>query len=150
MKAAEAVCQHLSLPLHVASFAAEYWTAVFESIVHDIAAGYTPNPDMRCNSVVKFGAMKKYAHDRVVGVDCIATGHYARLWNATSLKPIEEVELAIEEHSWLHAWGGKDNPLLLAAVYKGKDQSYFLAGVQGTSFRNDWQKYCSTEYRTGG
>ena len=116
MKAAEAVCQHLSLPLHVASFAAEYWTAVFESIVHDIAAGYTPNPDMRCtNSVVKFGAMKKYAHDRVVGVDCIATGHYARLWNA-SLKPIDEVELAIEEHSWLHAWGGKDNPLLLAAV----------------------------------
>jgi tRNA U34 2-thiouridine synthase MnmA/TrmU len=65
----------------------------------------------------------------------LATGHYARLWNA-SLKPIDEVELAIEEHSLLHAWGGKDNPLLLAAVYKGKDRSYFLAGVQGTYFRN--------------
>lgn len=129
-----AVCQHLSLPLHKTSFAAEYWTGVFEPFVDEIAAGYTPNPDVRCNSVVKFGAMKKYAHDRL-GVDYIATGHYARLWN-TDLEPIQDVELAIEEHSWLYAWGGLDNPLLLAGVDKTKDQSYFLAGVQGSNFRN--------------
>ena len=134
MNDAEAVCQHLSLPLHKTSFAAEYWTGVFEPFVNEIAAGYTPNPDVRCNSVVKFGAMKNYAHDRL-GVDCIATGHYARLWNA-KLEPLEEVELAMEKHRWLHAWNVNDNPLLLAAVDKTKDQSYFLAGVQGSNFRN--------------
>jgi tRNA U34 2-thiouridine synthase MnmA/TrmU len=134
IKDSEAVCQHLSLPLHKASFAAEYWTGVFEPFVDGIASGSRPNPDVGCNSIVKFGAMKKYAHERL-GVDWIATGHYARLWNR-SLEPTPDMEQAIEQHDWLYNWGANDNPLLLAGVDKTKDQSYFLAGVQGFNFRN--------------
>jgi len=33
-----------------------------------------------CNSVVKFGAMKKFAMEKL-GATGIATGHYARLWH---------------------------------------------------------------------
>lgn len=133
-KDAEAVCRHLSLPLHKASFAAEYWTGVFQPFVNGIAAGYMPNPDVGCNSVVKFGAMKNYALTRL-GADWIATGHYARLWNR-SLEPMLEVEREMDQHSWLYRWYKDDDPLLLAGVDKAKDQSYFLAGVQGCNFRN--------------
>lgn len=42
---AEAVCQALHIPLHHASFAAEYWTGVFEPFVQGISQGKTPNPD---------------------------------------------------------------------------------------------------------
>ena len=42
---AEAVCEALHIPLHRASFAAEYWTGVFEPFVEGIAQGRTPNPD---------------------------------------------------------------------------------------------------------
>lgn len=145
VKDAETVCRHLSLPLHKASFAAEYWTQVFEPFVDGIASGRTPNPDIGCNAYVKFGAMKQYAHDRL-GVDWIATGHYARLWNRKTESTMpEHVVEALDQHSWLYEWGD-NNPLLLAGVDKSKDQSYFLAGTKGANFRNvafplgDWLK----------
>jgi tRNA U34 2-thiouridine synthase MnmA/TrmU len=139
-KDAEAVCRHLSLPpLHSASFAAEYWTGVFEPFVEGIAQhNAMPNPDVGCNAIVKFGAMKDYAH-KTLGADMIATGHYARLWDRLQLDANdsgEEHGLLLEDHDWLHTWGDKEDPLLLAGVDKTKDQSYFLAGVQGRSFRN--------------
>lgn len=132
---AQAVCQALHIPLHQASFAAEYWTGVFEPFVEGISQGRTPNPDVRCNSVVKFGAMKQYAKKKL-GIDWIATGHYARLWNrkeGTMPVCIEE-SLDADLIDWLSSWGS--SPLLLSGADETKDQSYFLAGVQGRAFEN--------------
>ena len=41
---AEAVANHLSIPLHRANFAAEYWDNVFEHFLSEYQAGRTPNP----------------------------------------------------------------------------------------------------------
>lgn len=142
LKDAEDVCRHLALPLHKASFAAEYWTGVFEPFVEGISLhNTTPNPDVGCNAIVKFGAMKAYAH-KILGADTIATGHYARLWDRNRNRGVldestsNDMEQVVEQHDWLHSWGDKDDPLLFAGVDKTKDQSYFLAGVQGCNFRN--------------
>ena len=92
-----------------------------------------------CNSIVKFGAMKEYAHCRLKA-DWIATGHYARLWHRNEQMP-HFVQAALEEtttcdHDWLPTYGNDTTPLLLAAEDLHKDQSYFLSGVKGDSFRN--------------
>jgi tRNA-specific 2-thiouridylase len=134
MSDAEAVCRHLKLPLHKTSFAAEYWTTVFQPFVEGIVAGTMPNPDAGCNSRIKFGAMKEYAH-RKLGADWIATGHYARLWDRQENTASECLERVLQDHGWLYKWGKRD-PLLLAGFDKSKDQSYFLAGVKGYNFRN--------------
>lgn len=133
---AQAVCQHLNIPLHHASFAAEYWTGVFEPFVEGLASGKTPNPDVGCNSIVKFGAMKEYARQKL-GIETIATGHYARLWNRDkSIPQSVEESCSVDEIDWLSSWGSALSPLLLAAKDRSKDQSYFLAGVKGRAFEN--------------
>jgi len=155
LKDANAVCCHLSrtanitIPLHKVSFASEYWTNVFEPYVEGIMMGQTPNPDISCNSMIKFGNMKSYAQKKL-DANWIATGHYARLYyhhcnsndvTATSIESSsrrtmeQEVEEITEKHDWLSKWGN-ESPLLLASVDKAKDQTYFLAGVKGESFRN--------------
>ena len=127
---AQRTCDRLQLPLHYASFAKDYWTRVFEPLVDAIATGTsTPNPDVLCNACIKFGAMKEHVRD-VLGVEWIATGHYARLYHKTGRPPP-----GIHEDSWLWQWS-ESSPLLLAGVDQTKDQSYFLATVDGAALEN--------------
>jgi tRNA-uridine 2-sulfurtransferase len=100
VKAARAVCEHLGIPLKTVNFAADYWERVFERFLAEHRAGRTPNPDILCNSEIKFKAFLDYARD--LGADRIATGHYARI----------------------DARDGRTR--LLKARDENKDQSYFL------------------------
>ena len=131
---AQRTCEHLGLPpLQYASFAKEYWSLVFEPFVSAIAEGnVTPNPDCDCNAHIKFGAMKEYAQEKL-GVDWIATGHYARLYhqNDNEQQPLPE---GFED--WMLDATHDDAPLLLSGVDESKDQSYFLATVSGKAFQN--------------
>lgn len=72
---AQAVCDHLAIPLHTINFAAEYWDRVFANFLHEYQAGRTPNPDILCNKEIKFKTFLDYALQ--CGADFIATGHYA-------------------------------------------------------------------------
>ena len=72
---AEAICQHLDMPLRTVNFATEYWDQVFAVFLAEYSAGRTPNPDILCNREIKFRAFLDYARD--LGVTRIATGHYA-------------------------------------------------------------------------
>jgi tRNA-specific 2-thiouridylase len=76
---------------------------VFESFLHTLNAGQTPNPDILCNREIKFQAFLDYALAR--GAEKIATGHYA----CTQRYPT-----SIE---------------LRRAVDRDKDQTYFLHQV---------------------
>jgi tRNA-specific 2-thiouridylase len=73
---------------------------VFAQFLREYAAGRTPNPDVLCNSEIKFRAFLDHA--RALGAHRIATGHYARLRRAGN-----RVELC-------------------KAADATKDQSYFL------------------------
>ncbi len=97
---AEAVARALDIPLRSVNFAAEYWERVFARFLAEYRAGRTPNPDVLCNSEVKFAAFLDHALG--LGAEAIATGHYAR------------VE------------GGEGCWRLLRGVDRDKDQSYFL------------------------
>lgn len=74
---ARAVAERLGIELHTVNFAAEYWDRVFAYFLREYRALRTPNPDVLCNSEIKFSAFLDYALD--LGAEAIATGHYARL-----------------------------------------------------------------------
>jgi tRNA-specific 2-thiouridylase len=100
---ARRVCDTLDIPLHRASFAAQYRERVFAHFLREYAAGRTPNPDVLCNREIKFGVCLE--HMRRLGAARIATGHYARVRSSDL------------------------GTLLLKAVDGMKDQSYFLHAV---------------------
>ncbi len=74
IKYCEAVTQKLGVPFEVISMQNEYWDAVVTYTIDEIKAGRTPNPDIFCNSLIKFGKF----FDKIDGsYEKVATGHYA-------------------------------------------------------------------------
>ena len=74
IKYCEAVTNKLGVPFEVISMQNEYWDAVVTYTIDEIKAGRTPNPDIFCNSLIKFGKF----FDRIDGsYEKVATGHYA-------------------------------------------------------------------------
>lgn len=103
MDDAHAVCETLGIPLHTVNFAVEYQERVFRYFLDEYRQGRTPNPDILCNTEIKFRAFLDHA--RQLGADAIATGHYVQ---------------SIQREGRQHLLKGRD---------PGKDQSYFLYGL---------------------
>ena len=74
---AVAVAESLGLDFEVINYATDYWRLVFEPFLRGLAACETPNPDIWCNSRIKFSLFWEEAER--AGAEGIATGHYARL-----------------------------------------------------------------------
>ena len=72
----------------------EYWDNVVSYTIDSVRRGLTPNPDMMCNKLIKFGAFnQRWGKD----YDRIATGHYATTemvdgvqFLATALDPVKD------------------------------------------------------------
>ena len=58
---AAAVADVLGIELEAVNFAAEYRERVFAHFLREYEAGRTPNPDVLCNSEIKFSAFLDYA-----------------------------------------------------------------------------------------
>ncbi len=97
---AQAAAKVIGIELQAANFADQYRERVFANFLAEYQAGRTPNPDILCNSEIKFKAFLDHAMR--LGADKIATGHYA------------QVREFLGEHQLLKAEDGT------------KDQSYFL------------------------
>ncbi len=69
------IADHIGIDVDVVNFAKEYKERVFAEFLREYEAGRTPNPDILCNSEIKFRAFLDHA--MAIGADKIATGHYA-------------------------------------------------------------------------
>jgi tRNA-uridine 2-sulfurtransferase len=67
----------VGIPHYTFDFRETFATQVVDPFVDDYAKGLTPNPCIRCNELVRFGALADKA--RMLGFDGIVTGHYARV-----------------------------------------------------------------------
>ncbi|GFI05311.1 tRNA-specific 2-thiouridylase MnmA [Muribaculaceae bacterium] len=72
------MCQFIAakygLPFDVVSLHEEYWESVMEYALKTVREGLTPNPDIMCNRLIKFGYFEqRWGHE----FDKTATGHYA-------------------------------------------------------------------------
>lgn len=74
---AVSVADVIDIPIEVANFSAEYKDRVFSHFLAGYQAGKTPNPDVLCNSEIKFKSFLNHANK--LGADFIATGHYAQV-----------------------------------------------------------------------
>ncbi len=80
----------------------EYWSTVVRYTIDTVKKGLTPNPDIMCNLLIKFGAFnEKYGK----AFDKIATGHYASNYETD------------------------EGVFLATATDKVKDQTYFLGQI---------------------
>ncbi len=100
---AEKICEKLNISLRTVNFSSEYWDYVFEYFLAEHRAGRTPNPDILCNTEIKFKAFLEFATE--LGAEKIATGHYARCQNTQTYYQ------------------------LMTGLDANKDQSYFLHGL---------------------
>ena len=74
---ARRVAEHLGINHHVADFRDIFRAEVENYFVAEYLRGQTPNPCVRCNKMIKFGALFDFAAN--LGADFFSTGHYARI-----------------------------------------------------------------------
>ncbi|CDY35562.1 BnaC05g27190D [Brassica napus] len=77
LKYAKHVCEQVDVPLKVLHLTDEYWERVVSDIIEEYRCGRTPNPDVLCNTRIKFGAFM----DAISGMEYeyIASVHYAKV-----------------------------------------------------------------------
>lgn len=97
----QAVCDHLGVSLEVVSLQQEYWDHVVSYTIAEVKQGRTPNPDVLCNSRIKFGFFLDYLEKRYPGVfDTIATGHYAQLQKKSSLYYLKQSPDPVKDQTY--------------------------------------------------
>jgi len=58
------IANRLNLNLEIVNLHEEYWSKVMEYHLNSLINGFTPNPDVLCNRLIKFGAFNdKFAND---------------------------------------------------------------------------------------
>ncbi len=74
---ARSVAYNLGMPFYVFNFTDAFREKVIKKFAESYKKGLTPNPCIDCNRYIKFA--KLYERAKILGCDCIATGHYARI-----------------------------------------------------------------------
>ncbi len=108
IREAERIARHLEIPFQIIDLKNDFERMVIEPFVDTYLEAMTPNPCVRCNALVKFKNLLRYAEEN--GIHFIATGHYARLKTG-------------DEKSGAQLLRGRDGR---------KDQSYFLHRLKQT------------------
>ena len=122
LKVAQGVCEVLDVPLEVVPLTNQYWDLVVSHSIDQISRGRTPNPDMLCNSRVKFGAFRDWLSEHKPGeFDRVASGHYAAMDRVAGI-------LADE----FNAYNTTHPVRLVMSGDAHKDQTYFLAHLSQT------------------
>lgn len=115
LAAVRRLSERLGIEHHVINLADTYRREVLAYFSAEYRAGRTPNPCVRCNRAVKFGALLDEARRQGLAFDRFATGHYARRVEAADGR--------------IHLLRGAD---------PAKDQSYFLARLRQPQLRAAW------------
>ena len=100
---AAAVAAQLAFPHYTVDFSQEFFTLVVKDFISEYVRGHTPNPCIRCNTLMKWQRLWEKAQK--FGAGYFATGHYARVEKNASR---------------IH---------LRRAAFRQKDQSYALWGI---------------------
>ena len=95
----DGVAKFLGIKYHILDLSKKFKKDVYDYFVNSYIDGNTPNPCVKCNKNIKFGAMLDFAKEQ--GASFLATGHYVKT----------------------------DGKFFYVADDLSKDQSYFLSQV---------------------
>jgi tRNA-uridine 2-sulfurtransferase len=106
----ETFCREQGIEYRVIDVKEQYQRLVLDYFKAEYRAGRTPNPCIRCNSFVKFGALLEGVKQQNISFDYFCTGHYAKL-----VRPDEGL------------WHTDIRPAMISgSLDRSKDQTYFL------------------------
>ena len=106
-------CAKYDIEYHVIDVKEAYKREVIEYFKSEYRAGRTPNPCIRCNRMIKFGALLKGVEALGIKFDYFCTGHYAKI-----VRPEQGL------------YGTNERPYMIAsATDVSKDQTYFVYRV---------------------
>ena len=100
LEAIEKVTKFLGIKYHIFDIQDKFKDEVYDYFVQSYIDGITPNPCVKCNRTIKFGAL--YEEAMRLGGDYLSTGHYAKT----------------------------DGKFIYCADDLTKDQSYFLGAIK--------------------
>ena len=101
---ARAVCKNAGIRHMVVNTEEIFGREVYRNFLDEYRFGRTPNPCVRCNSIVRFQTLVEWAEK--LGFDMVATGHYARVFRS-----------------------GAGRLYVARSTSRAKDQSYFLSAL---------------------
>lgn len=106
------LAEQIGIPYYVFDCSQEYEKIVLENFKEQYLSGRTPNPCVRCNSLIKFDVLPFLARKSGLDFDKFATGHYATV-------------------------GFKNGRYILKkGINPKKDQSYFLYKLRQEQLKN--------------
>lgn len=101
---ARKIAEKIGIPFYVFDCSKEYEQIVLDNFKEEYLSGRTPNPCIRCNSLIKFDVLPFLAKKSGLEFEKFATGHYARVEFDETYKRF----------------------MLKKGINPKKDQSYFL------------------------
>lgn len=107
---AKMVCQTRGVPHYTLDYRDVFRKHVVSYLVEEYFSGRTPNPCIRCNTRVRWGAL--FRHADLLSARWIATGHYAQIDRSDP-----------------------ERPMIRKGVDARKDQSYVLWGIPGEALK---------------
>lgn len=111
---ARKVAEKLGIPLYTLDLREKYKKNILNFFISEYLNGNTPNPCVKCNHEMKFGAIVEELKKKKVEFDYYATGHYARIEYDKNRKQF----------------------ILKKAVDTQKDQTYFLYRLRQDQLKN--------------
>lgn len=137
------IARHYGLPFDVVSLHQEYWDNVMEYALRTVKEGLTPNPDIMCNKMIKFGFFEqRWGRD----FDKTATGHYAttserdgKIWLSTAVDKVKDqtdflAQISYDQLSHLM--------FPIGDLPKSKVREIAAASRMPNAFRKDSQGIC--------
>ncbi|MEI6266453.1 MAG: tRNA methyl transferase PRC-barrel domain-containing protein [bacterium] len=154
------VCKQLGISHYVVNLEKDFEAEIIDNFISEYSQGRTPNPCVRCNSLIKFKHLLRKAQE--LGADILVTGHYARILPSLSslvVNPgissgpsdLSSEALVIDSEVSLIAQTRRakmeedphfrkdDNVLgLFCGLDSAKDQSYFLYNLDQYQLGHIW------------
>ena len=99
---AKLVCDRLDVPHYTLDFTDVFQKSVVDNFADEYLAGRTPNPCVRCNSLVKWDAFVQQADK--LGAAYIATGHYAKVQHLKGSSVLKKGKDSLKDQAYV-LWG---------------------------------------------
>ncbi len=99
---AKLVCDRLNVPHYTLDFTDIFQKSVVDNFADEYLKGRTPNPCVRCNSLVKWDAFIQQADN--LGAAYIATGHYAKVQHTNRSSVLKKGKDPLKDQAYV-LWG---------------------------------------------